>query len=83
MVVGAEIVTGILIEIVDMTETVDMTGSVIEIQIVPVVMIQEVAKGHGLGLKNGPGIMIVTGILFTLVLLIIKCFQLLLAQALP
>ena len=61
MIVGAEIVIGIMIVIV----IVDMTENVIEILNVPEVMIQEVDADHAHGLGNvhmiGPGIMIVTG----------------------
>ena len=56
-IIEAEIVIG------TMTVKGDMIGSVTEIQIAPVVMIQEVAAGHGQGQWNAPGIMIATGTL--------------------
>jgi hypothetical protein len=55
-IIEAEIVIG------TMTVKGDMIGSVTEIQIAPVVMIQEVAAGHGQGQWSAPGIMIATGI---------------------
>jgi hypothetical protein len=55
-IIEAEIVIG------TMTVKGDMIGSVTEIQIAPVVMIQEVAAGHGQGQWIAPGIMIATGI---------------------
>jgi hypothetical protein len=55
-IVGAEIVIGIM--------TVNVIRSVTEIQIAPVVMIQEVAAGHGQGQWSVPGSMIATGTLF-------------------
>lgn len=67
MIAGAGIVIGIMIG------TVDMIVIVIEIQIVPVIMIQEAAAGHARGQRNAPGIMIATGtcyILFWYMLLI-------------
>lgn len=67
MIVGAEIVTGIMIEIVDMIGTV--------IEIAPEVMIQEVAIDRALDLENVLGIMIVTGIISPLNLLVIRAFE--------
>ncbi|CAB4316116.1 unnamed protein product [Prunus armeniaca] len=56
MIVGAEIVIGIMIEIAD------MIASVTEIQIAPAIMIQEVAVGHAHDQGSVPGIMIATGV---------------------
>lgn len=67
LIVGAEIVTGIMIEIVDMIGTV--------IEIAPEVMIQEVAIDRALDLENVLGIMIVTGIISPLNLLVIRAFK--------
>lgn len=54
MIVGAGTMKGI------MTGTV-MIVNLIEIQVVPGIMIQEVAAGHAQGQRSVPGIMIVTG----------------------
>lgn len=57
MIVGAEIVIGIMIVIIGMTE------SAIEKEIGPATMIQGVVGGHAHGQENVPGTMIATGVM--------------------
>uniref|UniRef100_A0A2P2LVE5 Uncharacterized protein n=1 Tax=Rhizophora mucronata TaxID=61149 RepID=A0A2P2LVE5_RHIMU len=57
MIIGAEIVTGIMIKIVV------MIGNVTEIQVAAAVMILEVDIGHAPGPGNVLGIMIATGVM--------------------